>query len=293
MSELEPTMTSMDRLLTLMACLRDKEHGCDWDKNQTYQTIAPYTLEEAYEVLDAIERRDYEHLKEELGDLLFQVVFYAQIGKEEQRFDFDDVVNEIVDKMLRRHPHIFPDGDLARFREAPPVSQEALQGQWERIKAEEKRLKNQRSQAEALDDDARKDHSYEEESLLDGVPVSMPALMQAEKLQKKAAKVGFDWPDTAPVFAKIREELAELEEAIQQAEQAHIEAEMGDVLFAMSNLARHLKVAPDVALNRTNVKFRRRFARIEALVSERGKRLTDCSLEELDVLWEQSKREGL
>ena len=286
-------MTSIDRLLTLMACLRDKEHGCDWDKKQTYQTIAPYTLEEAYEVLDAIERRDYEHLKEELGDLLFQVVFYAQIGKEEQRFDFDDVVNEIINKMLRRHPHIFPDGDLARFGEAPPVSQEALRGQWDRIKAEEKRLKSQRSQLNVPNDGILKDHFYEEESLLSAVPVSMPALMQAEKLQKKAAKVGFDWPDVAPVFVKIREELAELEEAIQQAEQAHIEAEMGDVLFAMSNLARHLSVSPDVALNRTNVKFRRRFARIETLVSESGKSLNDCSLEELDVLWEQTKREGL
>lgn len=282
MSDLAKPANSIERLLTLMAYLRDEAQGCDWDKKQTYQTIAPYTLEETYEVLDAIERRDYEHLKEELGDLLFQIVFYAQLGKEELRFDFDDIVNGIVEKMLRRHPHIFPNGDLASFGEAPPFSQEALKGQWDRIKAEEKALKKQHSQSHA-----------DEEGLLDSVPVSMPALMQAEKLQKKAAKVGFDWPDTAPVFAKIREELDELEEAIQGAEQDHIEAEMGDVLFAMSNLARHLKVAPDVALNRTNVKFRRRFARIETLVSEQDKSLSTCSLEELDAYWEQSKREGL
>jgi len=264
----------INELLTLMACLRDKQNGCPWDQQQSFKSIASYTLEEAYEVLDAIEREDHEHLKEELGDLLFQVVFYAQIGKEEGRFDFDDIASGIVEKMLRRHPHVFPSGKLDSFGSGTSVDQESLSEQWQTIKAQEK--------------SALKRHS-----LLDDVPVSMPALMQAAKLQKKASKVGFDWDDTAPVFNKIREELDELEAAMKGMEQDHIEAEMGDILFAMSNLARHVKVSPDVALNRTNVKFRRRFSRIESLLSEQNKEITHCSLEELDQYWEQAKREGL
>lgn len=257
-----------------MACLRDGKFGCAWDKKQTFKTIAPYTLEETYEVLDAIEREDYEHLKEELGDLLFQIVFYAQMGKEESRFDFDDVADVIIEKMLRRHPHVFPDGSLDSFGQASSFSEEELSSQWQRIKAQEKAMKLPTS-------------------LLDDVPVSMPALMQAVKLQKAAAKVGFDWDDVTPVFGKIREELDELEAAIKEREQDHIESEMGDVLFAVSNLARHVNVSPDVALNRTNVKFRRRFGRIEALLSEQKKSITDCSLEELDRYWDQAKKEGL
>ena len=264
----------MNQLLTLMACLRDKQHGCPWDQQHTTKSIAPFTLEETYEVLDAIEREDHQHLKEELGDLLFQVVFYAQIGAEENHFDFNDVVSGIVEKMLRRHPHVFPDGRLESFGSGVSYSKKDLAEQWQAIKAQEK-------------------SAHKNLSLLDEVPVSMPALMQADKLQKKASKVGFDWQDSAPVFAKIREELDELEEAMQDLEQDHIEAEMGDVLFAMSNLARHLKVSPDVALNRTNVKFRRRFARIESLLLSQNKEITHCSLEELDKYWEQAKREGL
>ena len=261
-----------------MACLRDPEMGCDWDKKQTYKSIAAYTLEEAYEVVDAIEREDFEHLKEELGDLLFQVIFYAQIAQEENRFTFDDIAIGIIEKMLRRHPHIFPDADIARFGEPSTLSEDEITDQWQKIKAEEKKNKGENS---------------EKNSLLDDVPASMPALMQAVKVQKKAAKVGFDWPDVSPVFAKIREELDELEEAIKELDQQHVEEEMGDVLFAMSNLARHLDVAPDVALNKTNLKFRRRFGRVEVLVLAQNKKLTDCSLEELDRYWEQAKREGL
>lgn len=264
----------IDQLLTLMACLRDSQKGCPWDQRQTVNTIAPYTLEETYEVLDAIERGDHEHLKEELGDLLFQIVFYAQIEREEGRFDFDDIVSGIVEKMLRRHPHVFPDGCLTSFGQSSPFTEQELAGQWQKIKAQEKAHQKQ-------------------QSLLDDVPVSMPAMMQADKLQKKAAKVGFDWDDTAPVFDKIREELDELESAMKEMDQDHIEAEMGDILFAMSNLARHVKVSPDIALNRTNVKFRRRFARIEALLSEQNKEISHCSLEELDQYWVQAKREGL
>ncbi|NLQ18232.1 nucleoside triphosphate pyrophosphohydrolase [Marinomonas sp. M1K-6] len=265
--------TTIAQLQYVMACLRDSEFGCAWDKKQDYKSIAPYTLEEAYEVLDAIEREDFEHLKEELGDLLFQVIFYAQMAEEEQRFSFDDVVAGIVEKMLRRHPHVFPDGDIARFGEPTRLTEQQIAEQWQRIKAQEKGASS--------------------DSLLDAVPVSMPALMQAVKIQQKVAKVGFDWPDAAPVFAKIREELDELEAAIKEQNRLHVEEEMGDVLFAVSNLARHLNVAPDVALNKTNIKFRRRFGRIEALVSAQNKKLTDCSLEELDRYWDQAKREGL
>ncbi len=269
---------ALKKLQHLMACLRDPEMGCNWDKKQTYKSIAAYTLEEAYEVIDAIEREDFEHLEEELGDLLFQVIFYAQIAQEEQRFTFDDIAIGITEKMLRRHPHVFPDGDITRFGEPSSLSENEITEQWQRIKAKEKENTVK---------------SSSENSFLDEIPTSMPALMQAVKIQKRAAKVGFDWPDVSPVFAKIREELDELEEAIKEQSQPHVEEEMGDVLFAMSNLARHLDVAPDVALNKTNIKFRRRFGRIETLVLAQNKKLTDCSLVELDRYWEQAKREGL
>jgi len=265
---------AIQRLQYLMTCLRDKDFGCAWDKKQTYQTIAPYTLEEAYEVIDAIERADFDDLKDELGDLLFQVIFYSQIAREDDKFDFDDVVNGIVAKMLRRHPHIFPQGELDRFGEPSNLSEADISAQWQAIKEQEKA-------------------SRPKQGVLDDVPSAMPSMMQAVKLQQKAAKFGFDWPDISPVFAKIREELDELEEAIQLGEQGHIAEEMGDVLFAMTNLARHLKVSPDIALNKTNTKFRRRFARIETLLVAQNRKLTDCSLAELDRYWEQAKSEGL
>ena len=263
----------MSQLLYLMSCLRDEKNGCAWDKKQSYKSIAPYTLEEAYEVIDAIEREDFEHLKEELGDLLFQVVFYAQMAEEEQRFSFDNVVAGVVEKMLRRHPHVFPDGDLARFGEPSLLTEQQIAEQWQKIKAEEK--------------------GVPDAHVLSSVPVSMPALMQAVKIQQKVAKVGFDWPDVGPVFDKIREELDELEEALKEQNSSHVEEEMGDVLFAVTNLARHLKVSPDIALNKTNVKFRRRFGRVEELVAAEQKSLSECSLEALDRHWDQAKREGL
>ncbi|TYL49389.1 nucleoside triphosphate pyrophosphohydrolase [Marinomonas sp. IMCC 4694] len=270
----------MSKLKHLMRCLRDKRFGCAWDQKQTYKSIAPYTLEEAYEVLDAIEREDFDHLKEELGDLLFQVIFYAQIAEEEQRFTFDDIADGIVEKMLRRHPHVFPEADLTRFGEPTTLTDQQISEQWQHIKAQEKA--NQKPRKGVVD-----------ESRLDAIPRSMPALMQAVKIQQSVSKVGFDWSDIAPVFDKIREELDELEDAIKEQDTVHVEEEMGDVLFAVSNLARHLNVSPDVALNKTNEKFRRRFGRIEALVAAQDKKLTDCSLQELDYYWDQAKREGL
>lgn len=270
---------SLAKLQYVMTCLRDPELGCNWDKKQTFKSIAPYTLEEAYEVIDAIEKEDLEHLKEELGDLLFQIVFYAQMAQEEGRFNFDDVAASITEKMLRRHPHVFPDGDINRFGEAINLTEEQVADQWQTIKAQEKA---QRERIQKVTDD----------SLLEEVPTSMPALMQAVKLQKEVAKYGFDWPTIEPVFAKVREELEELESAIKEQSLAHIEEEMGDVLFAASNLSRHLSVSPDIALNKTNLKFRCRFARVENLVKQQNRELRDCSLEELDSYWEQAKREG-
>lgn len=266
----------LNDLLALMTMLRDRRYGCPWDQKQSFDSIAPYTIEEAYEVMDAIVRGDREDLQDELGDLLFQVVFHAQIASEENTFNFSDVVNTIVEKMLRRHPHVFPDGTFDSYATPNALSEQEIGEQWQKIKAEEKRAKGQTSQG-----------------LLGSVPSSMSVLSQAVKLQKQAGKVGFDWQNVKPVFAKIREELDELEEAIDHLSHAEAEAELGDVLFAVSNLARHLSISPEHALMQTNVKFRRRFAFIEHQLSELNTPLTDCSLEELDQLWERAKANGL
>lgn len=265
-------MDKLNELLTLMACLRSPDAGCPWDQKQTYRTIAPYTIEEAYEVADAILRDDLPHLKEELGDLLFQVVFYCQMAKEENAFEFEDVVSGLTEKMLRRHPHVFPDGSLDSFGRKAELSPREVHQQWDEIKASEKKHRT---------------------GLLDDVPASFPPLMQAVKLQKRAAKVGFDWGSVKPVIAKIREELDELEEAIEHQDQAHTEEELGDLLFAMANLARHVKVDPEQAVMGTNQKFRRRFKRIEELSAGQGKELTQMTLDEMDAFWDQAKSEGL
>lgn len=267
---------SLNDLLALMTMLRDKQYGCPWDQKQSFDTIAPYTLEEAYEVMDAIIRGDRNDLKDELGDLLFQVVFHAQMASEENAFNFSDVVQTIVEKMLRRHPHVFPDGTFDSYASPNQLSEQEIGEQWQQIKAQEKQAKGVHNQG-----------------LLDQVPNSMSVLTQAVKLQKQAGKVGFDWQDVKPVFAKIREELDELEEAIDHLSQEEAEAELGDVLFAVANLARHLSISPEHALMQTNVKFRRRFAYIEQQLAEQKKPLTDCSLEELDLLWDQAKVSGL
>ena len=267
---------TLNDLLALMTMLRDKQYGCPWDQKQSFATIAPYTLEEAYEVMDAIVRGNRDDLKDELGDLLFQVVFHAQMASEENAFNFSDVIQTIVEKMLRRHPHVFPDGTFDSYASPNRLTEDEINAQWQIIKAQEKQAKGEHHQG-----------------LLDSVSNSVPVLTQAVKLQKKAATVGFDWSDTAPVFNKIREELDELEEAIQHLSKAEAEAELGDVLFAVSNLARHLSIAPEQALMQTNVKFRRRFAYIETQLREREVCLTDCTLQELDQLWDDAKASGL
>jgi MazG family protein len=256
------------RLLSIMRRLRDPEAGCPWDVKQTFRTIAPYTIEEAYEVADAIERNDIEELRDELGDLLFQVVFHARMAEEAGHFDFSAVAQAISDKMVRRHPHVFATAE-ERDAESQTVA-------WEAQKAEERAA---RAASEGRD-----------ASVLDGVIASLPAMTRALKLQKRAARVGFDWPSTAEVFDKIDEEILEIKEEIENAgSDDALEDEVGDLLFVVVNLARHLKVDPDAALRRSNAKFDRRFRHLEARLAAAGKSLEESDLEEMERLWQEAK----
>jgi MazG family protein len=257
-------MREMTELLELMARLRDPDNGCPWDREQTYATIVPHTIEEAYEVADAIARADWTEFQSELGDLLFQVVFYAQIAREEGRFDFADVARGIVEKMTRRHPHVFGDARYANAAEQTAA--------WEQLKADEK--------------------TERPASVLAGVPLALPALTRAVKLQKKASKVGFDWGAVEPILAKIQEEIAEIRHEIAvQASAERLADELGDVLFAVANLARHLQLDPEAALRGTNAKFERRFRRIEAWLAETGRVPSESTLAEMDALWDRAKAE--
>ena len=253
----------MERLRAVMARLRDPAAGCPWDVEQTFATIAPYTIEEAYEVADAIARGDLDDLKGELGDLLFQSVFHARIAEEAGAFDLDDVIRAITDKMIDRHPHVF--GDESRDKSALQQTRD-----WEAQKARERA--------------ARK-----ETGVLDGVALGLPALLRAGKLQKRAARVGFDWTDRGDVVAKIAEEARELAEAEDLSPDARAD-EMGDLLFAVANLARHMGIDPESALRATNDKFTRRFRHIEAALSAEGRTPADSDLAEMDALWNAAKR---
>ncbi|WP_328185409.1 nucleoside triphosphate pyrophosphohydrolase [Marinobacter sp. OP 3.4] len=273
---------SIDDLKTLMARLRDPDTGCPWDTKQTFRTIVPHTLEEAHEVADTIEREDYAHLKEELGDLLFQVIFYSQLGREQDLFDFDAVVHTLVRKLLRRHPHVFPEGTLeSRVDPDNRPTDEWIAASWERIKAEERAEKGETESAQPA-------------SRLDDIPASLPALTRADKLQRRASRHGFDWPDVEPVFDKLQEEIAELKVAWQNAQQDpaardEVEDELGDLMFVCVNLARFLKVNPEQALRRTNRKFEARFRAIEDILREQGRDLDEESLEALDEIWNRVK----
>lgn len=274
MSSRRPTPESLPReplprLLAVMAWLRDRRHGCPWDIEQTFRTIAPYTIEEAYEVADAIERDDMPALKEELGDLLLQVVYHAQMASEANAFAFDDVAATIADKMVDRHPHVFGDLDI-KTADAQTIS-------WEARKAAERAAK--------LNDMAQP------AGTLDGVARALPALMRAEKIQKRAARVGFDWAETGPVIDKIEEELGELRAELEagKIDRTRLTDELGDVLFAVANLARHCKVDPEVALRATNDKFERRFRHIEKRLGEQGRKPADATLEEMEALWQEAK----
>lgn len=261
---------SLEDLLAVMARLRDPKTGCPWDLKQSFATIVPYTIEEAYEVADAIAREDLVGLKDELGDLLLQVVYHAQLASEQSSFAFSDVVDGITRKMIRRHPHVFSDPALREEFETADL--------WGQIKAEEKAERGAESSGSVLDD----------------VPAALPALTRAVKLQKRAAKVGFDWPSLAPVLAKAEEEIAELKSAIAESKRGEdgakrIGEEFGDLLFVMANMARHLGVDPEAALRDANAKFVRRFKKIEASLATQGKRPEDATLEEMDCLWDAAK----
>ncbi|MCH4561763.1 nucleoside triphosphate pyrophosphohydrolase [Halomonas sp. EGI 63088] len=281
------TRFDLDDLLTLMAVLRDPGDGCPWDLKQDWDSIVPHTLEEAYEVADAIERRAYGELPAELGDLLFQVVYYAQFGAEEGRFDFHDVVHALTAKMLRRHPHVFPDGTLASRREgvsAAEVETQQVHSRWESLKAEERAER-------ARSTDGR--HSVRDStaaSVLDDVPRTLPALSRAAKLSRRAARVGFDWPDARGVLAKIREELDEVEQALAEGDRDHAVEEVGDLLFAVTNLARSLKADPEQCLRATNAKFERRFRQVETALAAEGVALPDAGLEAMEYHWQAAKR---
>jgi len=262
LSKTEP-VSAMARLLEVMDRLRDPEAGCPWDREQDFRSIAPYTVEEAHEVADAIERGDLGHLKDELGDLLFQVVFHARLGAEIGAFDFEQVAGAIADKLIRRHPHVFGD-DRQR------LDAEAQTANWEAIKAAERAEVGLTSH-------------------IDGVSAGLPPLRRAVKLQKRAGRAGFDWPDTTPVLAKIREELAELEHEMQHGNRDTLEDELGDVLFAVANLARKLGLDADAALRRTNLKFETRFRAMEQAAAERGQRFEDLDLDAQEALWQEVK----
>lgn len=275
---------SIDDLKVLMARLRDPETGCPWDTKQTFRSIVPHTLEEAHEVADAIEREDYDNLKDELGDLLFQVIFYSQIGAEEGRFSFDAVVDNLVRKLVRRHPHVFPEGTLESRIDPDNRPDEAwIKESWERIKAEERAQKQVEDTAVAA-----------LSSRLDGIARALPGMVRAEKLQKRASRHGFDWPDVGPVFDKLHEEIDELKEAWQAAESGQgdydaVEDELGDLLFVCVNLARFMKVNPEQAIGRTNHKFEARFRAIEQVLEREGRSFDAETLEALDEIWQSVK----
>ena len=260
-------------LLDIMARLRTPVTGCPWDLEQNFGTIAPYTVEEAYEVADAIARGDLDDLREELGDLLLQVVFHARMAEEQDAFAFGDVVEAITRKMIRRHPHVFGD-------ESGKLTPNDVKGNWDRIKAEEKA---ERAARRPPEESAHK-------SLLAGVKAGQPALTRALGLQNKASTVGFDWNDPRAVLNKIREEADEIEAALDRNDKGELEAETGDLLFAVVNLARHVGADPDMALRASNAKFERRFAYIERALEQRGRSLEDASLDEMDALWNEAKK---
>ncbi len=255
------------RLLDIMTRLRDPDTGCPWDLQQDFASLVPYTLEEAYEVAEAAERGDLIDLREELGDLLLQVVFHARIAEEQGHFDFESVAEAIADKLIRRHPHVFGGVEFA--------SDADRQRYWDDSKQLER---------------AEKGKTEPLASVLGQLPPALPALMRAQKLQTRAARHGFDWPDIEPVFAKLHEELDELKAACQAGDQAHIHEEMGDLLFVIANLARHLDIDAEASLRAGNAKFVRRFGHIERRVAENGTQLTDHSLAELDALWDEAKQ---
>ncbi|MDB4470825.1 nucleoside triphosphate pyrophosphohydrolase [Deltaproteobacteria bacterium] len=257
-----------------MSRLRDPVDGCPWDRQQSFATIVPYTLEETYELADAIESEDFSRIREELGDVLFQVVFYAQLASEQSQFFFDDVVSGLVSKLVKRHPHVFPESTLSSRAGVSSQDSKAVKNSWQTIKSKERK--------------AREQHSS-----MDDVPGNLPALGRAAKLQKRAARDGFDWKDSEGVLEKLHEEISELQTACKGNQPQAIEEELGDVLFSCVNLARHLDVNPEMALRGANNKFEQRYRYIETKLSARGISASDATLEQMDQLWDEAKDAGL
>ena len=275
MCPLKPSR-DLNTLIAIMAALRTPGTGCPWDLKQDFASIAPYTIEEAYEVADAIARGDLEDLKEELGDLLLQVAFHARMAEEQSAFDFGDVVLAITEKLIRRHPHVF--GDVTQ------LTPDEVKGLWDRIKQEEKAVRQARRGESHKDADG-------EAGALSGIPVALPASTRALKLQQKASRVGFDWNDPKAVLSKIKEEIAEVEVALEAGDAEAVAGEIGDLMFAAVNLARHLDIDPEDALRSTNRKFERRFAAIESALAKAGKSPAQATLAEMDALWTAAKAE--
>lgn len=263
--------TDIDDLRYLMQRLRNPETGCPWDLKQTFSSIVPHTLEEVYEVVDTIEREDYPHLKEELGDLLFQVIFYSQLAEEQSLFRFEDIVSSLVEKLVLRHPHVFPGKTLESERDIDAISSEpAIEETWEAIKKSERQEKGFHS-------------------ILADIPTSLPALTRAQKLQKRASNHGFDWPSIDGVMDKLDEENNELKESLTLGNQDHIEEEVGDMMFTLVNLCRHLNIDAETSLRKASRKFERRFHHVEESVQVKGQKLTEIDLEGLDNLWKEAK----
>ena len=265
---------TLDDLLYLMRRLRDQQDGCPWDLAQDFSSIVPHTIEESYELADAIESGDYRQIREELGDVLFQVVFYSQLGSEQQQFDFGDVVTAVAGKLLRRHPHVFPDGTLHSRAGEQTVETARVKQTWEQIKESERQGKQQ-------------------PGVLDDVPIALPAITRAVKLQKRAARVDFDWDDPDQVLTQLTCELGELKEARATGDSAHIEEEFGDVLFSLINLARHLNIEPESSLRAANRKFEKRFRYIEEALGAAGSSPAEASREQMEILWGEAKTKGL
>ena len=268
------TSDSVQQLLDIMAQLRNPNGGCPWDLKQDFRSILPHTLEEAYEVADAIESDDRMQLRDELGDLLFQVVFYCQLAREEGSFEFADVAQTMADKLIRRHPHVFgPEAHGEKKGETAMDADKVLE-RWESIKQDER--------------DAKQQHS-----VLDDVPIALPAMQRSAKLQKRAANVGFDWPDITPVLANMAEELEEVQQAFASGDKDHTLEELGDLMFACVNMARHLKQDPEQVMRAANAKFERRFRFLETQLLEAGEQLENVSLERMDAGWDEAKAQGL
>ena len=273
--------SAIEKLQVVMGMLRDKKYGCPWDLEQTLSSLIPHTIEEVYEVVDAIENNNLEEMVDELGDLLFQVAFYAQIASEEKLFNFEDVANAIVKKLLRRHPHVFPTGDVASFGQQSKISSDQVSINWDLIKLAEKELKVGKPYDESL------------KGTFDGLPRSLPALQRSTKLQEQAAKVGFDWPEISGVISKLKEEVVELEQAVNEEDRAKIEAELGDVFFTAINLSRHAEVDAEKALRGANTRFEKRFSWVESELVSKGRLIEGETLQELNQLWDKAKQNGL